>query len=589
MKVLVQGGILHLEAWNLLRSRYKVIFISRDRTLSTRAADAFMRLAFLTLLAAFLMVPRADSQAGNSQNNCSLHGTVSDSKTGQPIKGAEVTLRGGALGSSGSWNGGANASEPASAISDAEGHFSFDNLAPGRYRAVASRNGYISRDPRFGAGLRSSVIMLSSGQSSEITLRLIPSAVIAGRVTVEGDEAVPNVSVQAMKYTYVNERRQLSDIGTATTNDRGEYRIWGLAPGKYYIRATHPRGSTVRPGAQVFVPVFYPGVTDVSRTQPLELHPGDEMTGIDVNFTSQHSVRLSGRVLNASSQGDKGAQVTLIAGSGSMSFPAGQASADAKGTFEIRGVAPGSYTLLAEQYGNGESEKVMRGRTAVEVGDVNLNDVEVTTGPGAGVSGHVKIEGKSNPDLSRLNVGIEAQDDLASLGFGPDVSNVPVHPDGTFSFHDVPEGTYRINVAPLPNGYYLKPGGEGDAVESGVRVGHNRSAAVELTLSAGAGRVTGSVTKKQQACAGATVVLIPDAPRRGQTRLYRQALTDNSGNFTLANVTPGDYKLFAWEEIERGMYLDPDFMQTYDDLGKSVHVDEGGNANATLDVIPATD
>jgi hypothetical protein len=96
------------------------------------------------------------------------------------------------------------------------------------------------------------------------------------------------------------------------------------------------------------------------------------------------------------------------------------------------------------------------------------------------------------------------------------------------------------------------------------------------------------VSKDEQPSAAATVVLVPDAPRRGQSRYYRQALTDSSGRFTINGVTPGDYKLFAWEEIDRGMYLDPDFLQSYEDSGKSVRVEEGASQNIQLDLIPAS-
>ncbi len=544
------------------------------------------RIAIKSALVALLFIAfapsNASSQAGDdSQNKGSIQGTVVDSKTGQPLKGAEVSLRAMSTG---------NRGEPNSAVSDADGRFAFDGLAAGRYRLSASRNGYLSRDPRFGGALRASMVVLSSGQHADgVVLRLIPSAVISGRVTTEGDEPVPNVFVQAMKYAYQGDKRQLADAGTSTTNDRGEYRIWGLPPGKYYVRATHPRGGAARQGGQVYVPIFYPGVSDLARTQPVELHPGDELAGIDLNFVLLRSVRITGRVLNASSLPAKGTQVTLVAGSGSMTFTVGQASADGKGGFEIRGVAPGSYVLVAEQFGNADSEKVMRGRTSVEVGEVTINDVEVVIGPGASVTGHVRVEGKSNPDLTKLTVALDAQDDLASIGFAPDVSSIPLHADGTFTFRDVPEGTYHIKVLPLPDGYYLKPSGEGDAVEAGVKVGRNHAAAVELTLSSGAGRVTGTVSKDQQPFAGATVVLVPDGARRGQPRFYRQALSDSGGRFAISSITPGDYKLFAWEEIERGMYLDPDFMQSYEDSGKSVRVEEGSNTSVQLDLIPGSD
>ena len=541
-----------------------------------------MRATFLALLFLVSASSAAESQAtDDSQNKGSIQGTVVDAKSGQALKGAEVSLRVFASG---------NRGEPNSSVSDSEGRFSFNNLAAGRYRLTASRNGYVGRDPRFGGGLRASMVSLSSGQHADgVVLRLIPSAVIAGRVSTEGDEPVPNVSVQAMKYTYQGDKRQLSDVGTASTNDRGEYRIWGLAPGKYYIRATHPRAGAMRPGSQVYVPIFYPGVSDPSRTQAIELHPGDEISGIDLTFVSLHSVRVSGHVVNANSgPPPKEAQVSLVGGSGTMTYAVGQASTDAKGAFEIHGVPPGSYVMIAEQFG-AEPEKVMRGRNPVEVGDVNLSDVEVIVGPGASVSGRVRVEGKANPDLAKLTVALDAQDDLSSMGFAPDISNVALRADGTFTFHDVPEGTYRVKVLPLPDGYYLKPGGEGDAIEAGIRVGRNHAPAVELTLSTGAGRITGTVAKDQKPSPGATVVLVPDAPRRGQPRLYRQALTDSGGRFTISGITPGDYKLFAWEEIERGMYLDPDFVQPYEDSGKAVRMEEGSNQTLQLDLIAASD
>jgi protocatechuate 3,4-dioxygenase beta subunit len=545
-----------------------------------------MRLVRLALLLTVLATSYAYSQTANgSQEKCSVQGTVIDSKTGQPLRGADVVLGG----TSGSWPAETDRTDSSSTTSDSEGRFSFDGVGPGRYGLRASKNGYLGPARRLG-GARPSAISLSAGQHLDgITLRLTPSAVIAGRVTTEGEEPIPNVAVEAMKFSYQGDKRQLANAGNGTTNDRGEYRIWGLPPGKYYVRATHPRGMVSRTGGQVYVPIFYPGVSDLSRTQALEVHPGDELTGIDLNFVSLHSVRVSGHVLNANSSPAKDARVTLVGGSGNTVYTVNQASTDPKGAFEIRGVPPGSYVLIGEQFGNGDQDKTMRGRTSLEVGDTNVSDVEVAVGPGSAVSGHVRLEGKTSTDLSKLTVALDPQDDMSSLGFGPDVGNVPVRADGTFAFHDVPEGTYHLKVQPLPDGYYQKPSGEGDAAEADVKVGRNHGAAVELVLSAGAGRVAGTVNKGDQPFAGATVVLVPDAPRRGQPRFYRQAISDTGGRFNISSITPGDYKLFAWEEIDHGMYLDPDFLQSYEDSGQSVKVEEGGNLNPQLELIPANE
>lgn len=538
-----------------------------------------MRSLLLALLLIVAGVPRAKSQAAGDSSKGSIQGSVVDAKTGQPLRGADVSLR--ALGTGG--RGDQN-----SATSDSDGRFIFENLPPGRYWLNASRNGYFYSGRRSGGGMRGDILSLSSGQHLDgIILRLTPAAIIAGRVIAEGDEPIPNVFVQAVKYAYQGGKRRLSDFGTSTTNDRGEYRIWGLPPGRYYIRATHPRAGTSRPGSPAYIPIFYPNVSDPAKTQPIDLHSGDEVTGIDLTLASLHSVRLAGKVVNDASLPAKNAQVSLVGGLGSMTFSLGQTSADAKGGFEINGVPAGSYTLIAEQFGGNDTDKVMRGRISIEVGESNLNDLEVVVGSGATLAGHVHVEGKTPTDLSKLTVELDAQDDLSSLGFTPDVNTASVGADGTFSFHGVPEGFYLIDVRPLPDGFYLKPAAEGDPAETGVKVGRNHSAAVELTLSSGAARLAGTVSKDQLPAAGAVVVLVPDQPRRGAARLYRQALSGPSGKFTISSITPGDYKIFAWEQIERGVYLDPDFIQAYEDSGKPLHVEEGSTLSIQLEIIPA--
>jgi hypothetical protein len=94
-------------------------------------------------------------------------------------------------------------------------------------------------------------------------------------------------------------------------------------------------------------------------------------------------------------------------------------------------------------------------------------------------------------------------------------------------------------------------------------------------------------TEDQQPSAGVQVVLAPDGARRAQPSYFRQAVTDSRGRFALENIPPGDYKLFAWHEIERGAYLDPAFLQQFEDRGKAVSLKEGASLNLQLDAIPA--
>ena len=118
-------------------------------------------------------------------------------------------------------------------------------------------------------------------------MRLTPTGVITGRVTNERDEPMPGVLVQVMKATFRSGHKEFSDARTGFTDDRGEYRGRGLAPGQYYLKATNPRvwerGASA---AQVYVPTFYPGVLDASQTEPVELHPGDEVGGINFSLAA---------------------------------------------------------------------------------------------------------------------------------------------------------------------------------------------------------------------------------------------------------------------------------------------------------------
>jgi len=92
-----------------------------------------------------------------------------------------------------------------------------------------------------------------------------------------------------------------------------------------------------------------------------------------------------------------------------------------------------------------------------------------------------------------------------------------------------------------------------------------------------------------QPLSGATVVLVPEPRRRDQSRLYDEASTDQYGHFQLRGIAPGEYKLFAWEEIERGAYRDPDFLRRHEKRGEVVRLAEGEAKSISLTVIAAED
>lgn len=555
-------------------------------------------LAILMLLSVFLPPSVRAQEAGlpQQQDKGTVAGTIIDAVTEQPLKAAEVRLRNlpGAFAPA-SQPAAQSIPQPTSTPTDASGHFLFENVSPGRYVLLASHDGYVNNNRAY-ADLRGRSLSVAPGQHlTDIVVRLVPNGAIAGHITNEAGKPLRGVEVEAMKTSYLHGRRDLHQVAQAPTNDAGDYQIPALVPGKYFIRAKPPALLKAKSADdKAYVPLYYPAATDQARSVPLVLRAGEDLAGIDFNLVPVHTVHIRGRVINARpSLPSKEASITLLSDQGETIFSIGSPSqtlSGSQGAFDFQGVPPGSYVLVAQQPSDPQEQKTMWGRTSIEVKDTNLDHVEVVVGTGVDVSGRIHVDGDTVPDLNNLMGNLDPLEPSALANLTPDIDNATVKPDGTFVFKEVPEGNYRINFFPVPAGFYLRSTGSTDVLETGIAVGRGHSpSAVELVLSPGAGRIDGSVESDEQSAPGASVVLVPDGKGRGQPNYYRQAVSDMLGRFALRNIIPGDYTLFAWEQVDRGAYFDPEFLARYEDRGKAVHLEEGGHISVKLEEIPAAE
>lgn len=551
-----------------------------------------MKVPFLTFVPVMLLLSFAPSTSAQtalpSQDKATIAGMVVDAVSEQPLKAAEVRLRSFRMDSSDS------PSPPKSATTDASGRFVFEGVAAGRYLLVASHDGYVNNN-RGVVSAQGQWVSVAPGQRvNDVVLRLLPGGFIAGHITNEAGKPLRGVAVEAMKFSYQHHGlRELHDVARVTTDEAGEYRIPGLVPGKYYIRAKPPASLTTKTGSdKTYIPLYYPAANDQTHSAALVLRAGEELAGMDMNLVPVHTVHIRGRVINArTSQPSKEAEVTLLSDQGETIFlPGKNFSTGGQANFDFQGVPPGSYVVVAQQPGNPQEPKTMWGQTSVEVGDASLEHVEVLVSPGVDVSGRIRVEGTTTVDMKSLGGILEPQEASSLANLTPDIDNASIKADGTFIFREVPEGTYRVRFFPVPAGFYLKSSGVADVIETGLTVSRGHSPPpVELVLGTGAGRIDGTVKNGDQPSPGAWVVLVPDGKQRSQTNFYQPALADQLGRFAMRNVSPGDYTLFAWEQIERGAYLDPDFLGQYEDRGHAVHVEESGHVSVQLDVIPAAE
>ncbi len=559
-------------------------------------------LALIVVCLSVVALPCFGQQSAASANPsdqdsqfCTIAGTIVSANTKEPLKKAQIVI---------SNEEGGSDDHPQSASSDASGHFSIDHIAAGRYDLHVSRTGYLAtqygQDQPDKPG---AVLTLVAGQKmTDLLFRLQRTAVIAGRITDEDGEPVRGATVEAYSHTTVRGKSATEQIGGATTNDLGEYRVFDLPPGSYLILASIGRGMAeadagLPPQSANYPPTYFPSATEIARASAIEVKSGDEVTGIDIAVSprpSNQTYKIHGHVSNSIS-GHPDASIAV------MILPRGQSSEEAMymrdsnnarpdektGEFEIKGVSPGEYTVLALWFDEG---KMRTGSQSVDVIGSDVSDVSIVLTRGIDISGRVTLEGqsaRSANDTVVLLMPSERQN-----RFNPP-TDARVQPDGSFVLNEVGDGSYSISVVSKCADCYVKSAKANgvDLLEQGVQVGSgNAPSSVGIIYSSNTATVNGSVTNKDDLpAAGALVVLVPDLAAHPRRDPYQTATTDQYGRFEIRGVPPGHYKAFAWEKMSGDAYRDPDFLRPFEADAESVDVSENDRTSVQLKLIPAPD
>jgi hypothetical protein len=543
------------------------------------------------------------------------------------------------------------ADAPLVASTTEDGRFTFANLAPGQYRITATRSGYVpgeygQRKPG-GAGLP--IVVAAGQQLRDVQLALTPSASISGRILFQTGKPVVNAEVMAMKASFQDGRRVLTLVQTGRTNDLGEYRLYWLTPGKYYVgtmpwdgrpisggivmnangaaaavdmaRMTVLAGDVARaplgfqPGAppsdtEAWVPLYFPGTAIEDAASVIDVAAGATVRGIDLVIAPIKPRRIRGTVVDALGQPAQNAQIFRSRNSPPSNAFSTEMVHPVQGVFDIRGVVPGSYTLLVV---SGDRA----GKLVLDVGATDLEDVRIPVAAGISLSGRLSIDGRpaggEDPVMASLRVSLRPD----PLVPGMPIPVSAVSPNGAFTFNQVLPGNYLVTVQPFhaappvasgqrgnampPPGPPLQRGGgptpvplpptpqnayvkamrlgAADILSGGLSVGGQTTDALEIVIGTGPGTVDGDVGRVPNA----TVVLIP-AARMRRPDLYKSALTDSEGRFEFQGVTPGDYFLFAWDDVESGAWMNADFLKSYESHAREVRVGEG--SRQTIQQLP---
>jgi hypothetical protein len=272
-----------------------------------------------------------------------------------------------------------------------DGSFHITGVSPGEYYADVMMPGYIQplrglqRDlqnlapadrDRLTAQLTR--VNVTANQATNVQVTIYRGATISGAVNFDDGSPAAGVSMQALVFPSnttgaqaATSTQQPSFAGFAQTDDRGQFRLTGLAEGTYIVFAA-PRS---------IFPIYYGNTIDRSSAKKLDVHSGDEVPGTDIQIPAGGMHRISGVVV---SQQDghalSRASVQLRLGSGSTASISATTAAD--GTFTFNAVPDGKFTV---QLSNAYDATTHAGYTgsdqALEVNGTDVTDLVVNATP----------------------------------------------------------------------------------------------------------------------------------------------------------------------------------------------------------------
>ena len=501
---------------------------------------------------------------------------------------------------------------PFSAVTNATGRFEIANVPPGRYTLTARHEGFVGGAQENGVspvGASATVNATAGNSLPDFTLTMVRGATVEGRITGPDGRPVSGMTVTPYLFTYREGRPYLVAGGVPRmTDDRGQYRLFWLGPGDYFVAAVPARSATASAPRDSWARTFYPGTIDPAAASPIDIAEGTEFTALNIAIQSVKIFTIKGRALNPLPQvtprrfpnGDTDTSVPTFAltprgaaieentspqNQNLVTTEAGRRNGD----FEIRGVRPGLYDLfpVTTVLLDGQ-QRYASGRIPVEVRDRDVEGIVVPVDPGLELRGRIRIAGDaSSVKTDGLRVTLRPLDNIP-VPIPARVGPQPVDASGTFVIRGVPEALYTLAVTPLPAGAYVADIRQNGAsiFDSGIVAGKESPPEIEVIVNADGQTLEGVILDaNRQPVSGASIALAPPPNRRQNAALYRAAKSEADGRFKMTGVAPGEYKIFSWKNVPATAWQNAEFLSRYESQGRTVSVKTGTNPEQRVTVI----
>jgi protocatechuate 3,4-dioxygenase beta subunit len=519
-----------------------------------------------------------------------IRGRVLAAESNAPLRRAQVTLLAGQMG------------VRRMTTTDGDGRYEFTEVAEGRYNMLAGKGGYVTL--QFGqrrAFEPGTQVAVADGQDlTQVDFVLPRGSVIAGRVTDEFGEPIAGAQIQVQRYQYTpgGQRRLVfaGGNGFVQTDDRGEFRAYGLMPGGYIVSGTvrqpMAQGSAnTNDATEGYAPTFYPGTPNPAEAEVLTLGLAQEMS-IQLTLQAARMARITGTVTDSNGQPLRDGRVIVRSASGDgMMFNATGGAINAAGAFALSNVPPGDHFIEVVTQGRGRSDAAPESASVqVQVSSEDIDGLRLTTAPAASISGVVVFEGESsrNGVLGGLRVTTQSAEPQRQMPFlGGFDERGRVGDDGRFELR----GTGKVFIRPINLGPWMLKRvtlqGEDITDEPLDLTGVANVEGLRVVLTDRLTDVSGVVRDdRKQSVKEFVVVMQPasEVAANALQRFLRSARPDQDGKFGLKGIPPAEYIVTAVEALEQGEEWNPDYRARLREAGRRFTVKEGETLTLDLEL-----
>jgi len=511
------------------------------------------------------------------QGTASIGGLVTSADTNSPVRRAQVRATS------------ADTRSARLSTTDADGRFELRDLPAGRWTISATKGGFVTQ--QFGQRHPfESVepIDLADGQRFTANFTLSRGSAITGRVSDEFGDSITGARVQVLRSQVQQGRRRLVPTANgAQTDDTGAFRVFGLAPGEYYVAASlqaAPADSSTNPVS--YAPTYFPGTGNIADAQRITLTLGTEQSGINFVLQPVRAVRVSGTVVDSNGAPTQALLNLTPAGFGDdgglqLGNPA-RVLPD--GSFTILNVVPGEYVLTVNGRPNGNATPEVASMP-VTVGNDDLAGVSIATSKGGTIRGTIVADNNAKVATTNIQVSVQALRP-APGNFQP---RTQVSSAGTFELNGL-IGAQVFRVDRLPDGWTVKSirANGRDITDTALEFRGAEAATVQVVLTNRISEVSGAVKANGQPVTSASVVLFPEDAAQWvfPSRRVRMVRVDQTGVFHAQSLPPGErYLAVAVDYLEQGEFQDPLFLERMRGRATAFSLTDGENKNVDLTLV----